>query len=63
MQLMTRAEVANFLRVSTAGVYRIVERRALRFYRIRGVLRFDRRDVEAFVRSGAVESISNPHRL
>jgi excisionase family DNA binding protein len=52
---MTRDEVAALLRISKSSVYRLVERRAIRFYRVRGVLRFDQRDIEAFLKQGCTE--------
>jgi excisionase family DNA binding protein len=55
MRLMTPSEVAVFLRISKNGVYRLVERRVIRFYRLRGVLRFDQQDIEAFLKQGCVE--------
>jgi excisionase family DNA binding protein len=53
--LLTPDEVAELLRVSKASVYRLVERRAIRFYRVCGLLRFEREDVRAFLGAGRVE--------
>ncbi len=55
MKLLTPGEVAALLRISKTGVYRIVERRAVRFYRISGVLRFDQNDIETYIRQGCIE--------
>lgn len=55
MKLLTPDEVADILRISKTGVYRLVERRVMRFYKISGVLRFDRRDIEAYIRRSCVE--------
>jgi len=55
IRLMTPDEVAAMLRISKTGIYRLVEYRAIRFYRVRGVLRFDMRDVQAFLLQGCVE--------
>lgn len=57
MKLLTPDDVAALLRISKTGVYRLVERRAIRFYRIAGVLRFDQIDIEAFIRQGCVEAV------
>jgi excisionase family DNA binding protein len=57
LRLLTPDEVAALLRISKTGVYRLVERRTVRFYRISGVLRFDQNDIEAFIRQGCVEPI------
>ena len=53
--LLTPDEVAELLRVSKTSVYRLVERRAIRFYRVCGLLRFEREDVRAFLGAGRVE--------
>ena len=56
-KLLTLDEVAELLRVSKTSVYRLVERRAVRFYRVSGLLRFDHADIEAFLSAGCVESM------
>jgi excisionase family DNA binding protein len=53
--LLTPDEVAELLRVSKTSVYRLVERRAIRFYRVCGLLRFAREDVHAYLGAGRVE--------
>lgn len=53
--LLTPDEVAELLRVSKTSVYRLVERRAIRFYRVCGLLRFERQDVRALLGAGCVE--------
>jgi excisionase family DNA binding protein len=53
--LLTPDDVAEVLRVSKTSVYRLVERREIRFYRVCGLLRFDSGDVERFLRAGSVE--------
>jgi excisionase family DNA binding protein len=58
IKLLTPNEVAGLLRISKTGLYRLVEGRKIRFYRVSGVLRFDARDVENFLRQGCVEPIS-----
>ena len=57
MRLLTPKEVAEALRISMTGVYRLVEARKLRFYRVRGVLRFDEQDVLAYLQQGCVEPV------
>lgn len=59
--LLTPDEVAELLRVSKTSVYRLVERRIIRFYRVCGLLRFDREDVHAFIGDGRVEPMGE-HR-
>jgi excisionase family DNA binding protein len=53
-RLLTPDEVADLLRVSKTSVYRLVERRALPFFRVSGLLRFDQEDIEAFLGAGRV---------
>ena len=53
--LLTPDEVAELLRLSKASVYRLVERRAIRFYRVCGLLRFEREDVRTYLGTGRVE--------
>ena len=55
--LLTPDEVAELLRVSKTSVYRLVERREIRFCRVCGLLRFCRSDVEQFLRAGSVDPI------
>ena len=57
MRLLTPKEVAEALRISITGVYRLVEGRKLRFYRVRGVLRFNEQDVLAYLQAGCVEPV------
>ena len=58
-KLLTLDEVAELLRVSKTSVYRLVERRALPFYRVSGLLRFDHADIETFLGTGRVEPVGN----
>ena len=55
--LLTLDEVAELLRVSKTSVYRLVERRALPFFRVSSVLRFDLADIEDFLGAGRVEPL------
>lgn len=57
IKLLTPKELAGILRISLTGVYRLVEGRKIRFYRVRGTLRFDARDIESYLQSGCVEPI------
>ena len=60
--LLTPDEVAELLRVSKTSVYRLVERRAIRFYRVCGLLRFAREDVHAYLGAGRVEPMGEKHQ-
>ena len=44
-KLITPDELARLLRISKAGVYRLVEKRIMPFYKVKGSLRFDQKDV------------------
>ena len=57
--LLTLDEVAELLRVSKTSMYRLVERRAIPFFRVSGVLRFDLADIEAFLGTGRVEPVGD----
>jgi len=54
--LITPDELADLLRISKVGVYRLVEKRLIPFYRVRGSLRFERKDVMAYLAKNRVES-------
>lgn len=58
--IMTPPEVAQLLRISRASVYRLIERRALPFYKIGGSLRFSRSAVLKYLEEVTVSS-SNPY--
>lgn len=51
--LLTVREVAAKLRMSVTSVYRLVDRRAIRFFRCTRSLRFRPNDVDAFVATHA----------
>ena len=53
----TPEELAVFLAISKATVYRLVGKRQLPFHKIGGVLRFKRDDIEKYLESGRVEPI------
>ncbi len=53
--LLTPDEVAAILRISKISVYRMVDRREIRFHRVCGRLRFERSDVEQYLTAGTVE--------
>jgi excisionase family DNA binding protein len=55
--LLNVRELSSLLRISNTGVYRLVESRKIPFYRLPRGLRFDRKDVEAFLSQLRVEII------
>ena len=61
--LLTIEEVAEFLRVSKTSVYRLVERRDIPFCRVGRSVRFDRRDLEAYLTARRVGSIAEDEKI
>ena len=57
IEILTPTEVANLLKISKIGVYRMVEKRRIRFYKVIGSLRFDKEDILAFLQENGVEPI------
>ena len=55
-KLLTPDELADALRISKVSVYRLVEKRLLPFYRVRGSLRFEEKDVIAYLERKRVGS-------
>jgi excisionase family DNA binding protein len=58
-ELMTVKEVASLLKVTPNSVYRMVERRLVRFFKIRSGIRFAKSDIEAYLRECCVEAIND----
>lgn len=56
-ELLGVVELADFLGISQASVYRMVERREIRFYKLSRYLRFRREDVEAYLECRVVKPI------
>ncbi|HCU47998.1 TPA: hypothetical protein DIC39_02995 [Patescibacteria group bacterium] len=55
--LLTPQETAGVLRISLSGIYRLVDQRELRFYKIRRSLRFDKKDVLEYLNYQCVKSV------
>ena len=56
-QLLTPDELAGFLKISKAGVYRLMQKRKIAFHKVGGSLRFDKNDVMSYLEQNRVESI------
>lgn len=54
--LLTVPELAELLRTSVGTVYRLVEHRELTFLKVRGSLRFIRRDVERYLERRKIQA-------
>jgi excisionase family DNA binding protein len=57
VELLTVAEAARLLRISVSGVRRLQQARRIPFVKVGGSVRFNTRDLAAYVRSNRVESI------
>jgi excisionase family DNA binding protein len=53
----TPDELAEFLAISKATVYRLVGKRQLPFHKIGNVLRFKKEDIEKYLEGGRTEPI------
>jgi len=56
-ELITPNELARFLKISKAGVYRLVDKRQIPFHKVMGSLRFDKEDVMSFLQDNRTEPI------
>ena len=55
--LLTPDDLASFLSISKTGVYRLVEKRQIPFFRIGGSLRFGKKDVLSYLQGKRIESV------
>ena len=60
-ELLTPEEVALMLKISKAGVYRLINKRVIRFYKIMGSIRFEKSDILSFLENNRVEEVGS-HR-
>ena len=56
-ELLTLVQLAELLQVSKSTVYRLVEQREIRFYKVGGCLRFDKKDILDYLERNKVEAI------
>ncbi|MBU6414666.1 helix-turn-helix domain-containing protein [Patescibacteria group bacterium] len=59
IELLTRDDLAQWLKISRAGVYRLIEKRVIPFIKVGGLLRFDKKDVLAYLQKNRVEAVGN----
>lgn len=57
--LMTTKEVAEFLQISPSTMYRLIDTRKIAFYKVAGLIRISRRDVDTYL---ATHKIAPPAR-
>ena len=55
--LIKPQEAAEILHLTRRTIYDLVEKRKIRFYRIGSLIRFNKEDVEEYLRSKKVEAI------
>jgi len=55
--LLTPDDLARFLSISKTGVYRLVEKRRIPFFRVGGSLRFEKKDVLSYLQGNRIESV------
>ncbi len=57
LDLLTPGELAEILKISKTSVYRLVEKRAIPFCKIGGLLRFSFPDVSEYVSDSKIEPV------
>ena len=55
--LLTPKDLAELLKISPSSVYRLVDKRAIPFYKIGGVLRFNLSEILEFVSDCKIEPV------
>ena len=55
IELITPNELARLLKISKAGVYRLVDKRQIPFHKVMGSLRFSTTDIEGFLLNNRIE--------
>ena len=56
-ELLTPEEVAQMLKISKVGVYRLINKRLVRFYKVMGSIRFDKGDILSFLENNRIEAV------
>lgn len=59
--LISPKELAKYLKISQATIYRLIERRKITFLKIGGSLRFSKSDIEEYLRDSRVEPIKKQY--
>ena len=58
-ELLTPDELAQMLKISKAGVYRLIDKRIIRFHKVMGSIRFEKSDVLSFLENNRFEVIGS----
>lgn len=56
--LITPKELSELFKISLASIYRLVDKRALPFYKIGGNLRFSKNDIERYLKCVCIEPMT-----
>ena len=59
IELLTPDELAGMLKISKPGVYRLIAKRKIRFYKVMGSIRFDKNDVLVFLQQNRIELVGS----
>ena len=57
IELLTPKELAIMLKISKAGVYRLVEKRRIPFHNVTRSVRFDKKDILSFLQQNRIDVI------
>lgn len=49
--------MADMLKISKVGIYRLVEKRLIPFYKVMGSLRFNKKDVMNFLEENRIDQL------
>ena len=60
-ELLTPDELAQMLKISKVGVYRLISKRAIPFYKVMGSIRFEKGDILSFLENNRHEMVGS-HR-
>lgn len=59
IELLTPDEVAKILKISKAGIYRLIDKRLIPFSKVMGSIRFEKNDVFSYLKNNRVESVGS----
>jgi len=57
IELLTPDELARMLKISKPGVYRLIAKRKIRFYKVMGSLRFNKNDILSYLDQNRVDLV------
>jgi len=61
IELLTPDELAQMMKISKAGVYRLIDKRMIRFHKVMGSIRFEKGDVLSFLENNRFDVVGQ-HR-